>query len=99
MANELMAGQITVTTAGTAVIGTDVPGYGFVVKAMAGNTGIVYVGNDGAGDITATNSFELSAGETIYIETDNLANLYFDAATNGDKVCWVKSLFFPRVKP
>jgi hypothetical protein len=99
MANELMAGQITITTAGTAVVGTDVPGYGFFIRALEGNTGLVYVGNDGAGDVTASNGFELGTGDSIYIEVPNLNYLYFDAATNGDKVCWVKSLTFPRVKP
>ena len=88
-----LSGQITVTTAGTAVVGTATAKYsGFFIKAMAGNTGIVYVGNDGANDVTATNGYELSPGEQIYIEVENLASLYFDSASNGDKFCWIASV-------
>ena len=99
MANELMAGQITVSTAGTAVQGTDVPGYGFFIRGLTGNTGLVYVGNDAAGDVTSSNGFELAAGDMIYIEVPNLNYLWLDAATNGDKVSWIKSLIWNRVKP
>ena len=84
------SGQITVTTAGTAVVGTATAKYeGFYVKALAGNTGIVYVGNDGADDVTSGNGYELSPGQDIYIEAENLADLYFDSASDGDKFCWI----------
>ena len=89
----VLSGQITVTTAGTAVVGTSTGRYrGFFIKAMAGNTGIVYVGNDGADDITATNSYELSAGDQVYVEVEDLADLYFDSASDGDKLCWLASV-------
>jgi hypothetical protein len=84
------SGQITVTTAGTAVVGTSTAMYqGFYIRALSTNTGKVYVGNDGANDVTSGNGYELSPGEDIYIECQNLAELYFDAATNGDKFCWI----------
>jgi hypothetical protein len=83
------SGQITVTTAGTAVQGPDTGGLEVIVKAMAGNTGIVYIGNDGAGDVTALNGFELTAKEEVLVRK-NLAAFWFDAATSGDKLCWVK---------
>jgi hypothetical protein len=84
------SGQITVTTAGTAVIGTATAKfYGFYVRALSTNTGKVYVGNDGAGDVTSGNGYELSPGDDIYIECANLSELYFDSATNGDKFCWI----------
>ena len=86
-----MSGQITVTTAGTAVQGTDVDSEnGFFIRALAGNTGVVYVGQDGDDDVASTNGYELSAGDTIFVTVDNLSYLYFDAATNGDKFCWIK---------
>ena len=85
------SGQITITTAGTAVQGVDTDGgNGFYIKALAGNTGIVYVGNDGAGDVTSANGFELSAGDVVFFE-GVLENLWFDAATDGDKVCWFRA--------
>lgn len=91
------SGQITITTAGTAVQGTDIPGPEFILSPHPGNTGVVYVGNDGAGDITASNGYPLgdvgatSTGHVIYIRAANLNELWFDAASNGDKVCWLKS--------
>ena len=84
------SGQITVTTAGTAVQGTATAMYrGFFIRALSTNTGIVYVGNDGAGDVTSGNGYELKKGEQIYVECENLNELWFDAATNGDKFCWI----------
>ena len=86
------SGQITVTTAGTAVQGTSVTlTNGVYIKALAGNTGKVYVGNDGAADVTSANGFELSAGEMILVQVANLNEMWFDAATNGDKFCWIKA--------
>jgi len=88
------SGQITVTTAGTAVQGTSIPGPEFAIVAHPGNTGIVYVGNDGAGDVAATNGLPLGTVGTeyvVYIRAANLNELWFDAASNGDKVCWLKT--------
>ena len=90
MANALMSGQITVTTAGTAVVGTTVNGKHFVIRALAGNTGVVYLGNDGAGDVTSANGHELSAGDSVPIYVANLNEVYFDAATSGDKFSWLR---------
>lgn len=90
MANALRSGQITVTTAGTAVTYAGAAGYGtFAIMGHASNTGIVVVGNDGAGDVTTTNGFVLSETAPL-IFTGVLSDLYFDAATNGDKVVWFK---------
>lgn len=87
-----ISGQITVTTAGTAVQGSAVDLIGGVfIRALEGNTGNVYVGNDGAGDVTSSNGFELGPGDIIYIPVQNLSDLWFDAATNGDKFCWIKA--------
>ena len=48
-----LSGQKTVTTAGTAVaLGTDRIDGPLMIKALDTNTGIVAVGNDGAGDVT-----------------------------------------------
>ena len=97
--NRLLAGQITVTTSGTAVQGTDVPawqpaeaGGGFFVFALSTNTGNCYVGNDGAGDVTSSNGFELIKGSTpMFVRASNLNEYWFDALNNGDKVCWIRA--------
>ena len=60
-------------------------------KALAANSGIAYLG---VSDVTATNGYELSAGNEIEINfkdaggTVAFSSLYVDVATNGDKVCW-----------
>lgn len=93
----IMSGQITVTTAGTAVQGPDVAGinflpnelFTFLLKAHPDNTDVVWVGNDGAGDITSSNAFPLNPGETAVVEDINLNALWFDADVSGAKVCWL----------
>jgi hypothetical protein len=87
---QTLSGQFTITTAGTAVKGPDVPGAVFV-RALAGNTGKVYVGNDGADDVTALNGYELSPGDALPFVVENLNQFWFDSATNGDKFCWVRA--------
>ena len=89
---EQLSGQITVATAGTAVQGPDVAlKGGAYVKAMGANGGKVYVGNDGLDDVTTLNGYELAAGEVSIWRVDNMNKLWFDAATSGDKFCWMKA--------
>ena len=87
-----ISGQITVTTAGTEVQGSNVPlDNGIFIKALSGNTGKMYVGNDGAGAVTSSNGFELEAGQLIIIHVDNLNEIWVDSSVNGEKVCWIKA--------
>ena len=61
------------------------------VKALAGNSNKVYLG---VSDVTASNGYELSAGNEVEINFGNQGGtvpfsvFYVDAATNNDKVCW-----------
>ena len=61
-------------------------------KALAANSGIAYIG---VSDITATNGYELSAGNEVELNFRELggsvafSSIYVDTATNGDKVCWL----------
>ena len=61
------------------------------VKALAGNSNKVYLG---VSDVTASNGYELSAGNEVEINfgdqggTVPFSVFYVDAATNNDKVCW-----------
>lgn len=86
----MISGQITVTTAGTAVQGPNVPGARFIIKAHPDNTDTVWVGNDGAGDVSASTGFPLNPGEPVIRECRNLNGIYFDADVNGEKFCWFK---------
>ena len=89
----LDAGTTTVTTAGTEVqISNTTNRVRWIkAKALAANSGITYLG---VSDVSATNGYELSAGNTIEINfadvggTVAFSTIYVDAATNGDKVCW-----------
>ena len=86
-------GTTTVSTAGTEVqISNTANRVRYIkVKALAANSGITYLG---VSDVTATNGYELSAGNEIDINfaqsggTVAFSTFYVDAATNGDKVCW-----------
>jgi hypothetical protein len=85
----LLSGQITVTTAGTAVQGTDLPGGEFMLKAHPDNTDTVWVGNV-SGDVASSNGFPLNPGETVVVRVSNLDALWFDADVNGEKICWLR---------
>ncbi len=86
-----LSGQKTVTAAGTAVaLGTIQVNAPVMVKALPGNTGTVYVGNDGAGDVSSSNGLALAAGDAIvFAYLGNLGALWVDAAVNGEGVSWI----------
>jgi hypothetical protein len=87
------AGTTTISTAGTEqrISNTANRVLWLKAKAIAANSGITYLG---VSDVTATNGYELSAGNEIEIDfkaaggTIAFSTIYVDAATNGDKVCW-----------
>ena len=89
-----------VTTVSTA--GTQVQAYNATnrvkfarFKALAGNSGLTYVG---PADVASTTGYELSAGNELEMNYGEFggsvpANVFWvDAATNGDKVCWMMVL-------
>ena len=90
---KLDAGTTTVATAGTEVqISNTTNRVRWIqVKALAANSGITYFG---VSDVSATNGYELSAGNTIEIKfsviggTVAFSSIYVDAASSGDKVSW-----------
>ena len=85
------SGQITVTTAGTAVRGTDVPIHGWVyLQGHPDNTDVIWVGNV-SDDVAAANGFSLGAGERIALYLTNIKDLWFDADEDGEKACWIWS--------
>ena len=89
----LDAGTTTISTAGTEQRISNTPNRvrWIKIKALAANSGITYVG---VSDVTATNGYELSAGNEIEINfadvggTVAFSTIYVDSASNGDKVCW-----------
>lgn len=87
----MVSGHVTVTTAGTAVQGPDIPGNIFCFTAHPSNTNPVWLGNV-AGDIANSNGFPLKPQQNLYLRVNNLNALWFDATTNGEKVCYIRVL-------
>jgi len=85
-----LSGQITISAAGTAQQGPAISGSGFFIRGLVGNAGNVYLGNDGAGDVTSSNGYELAPGDQIFIEITDLSLLYFDAENNDDGFSWLR---------
>ena len=88
-----ISGVVTVTTAGTAVQGPNVPlTNGVYIKALSTMTGKGYVGNDGADDVSSTTGYELEGGGApIVVHVDNLNEVWFDTSVNDEKFCWIKA--------
>jgi hypothetical protein len=86
-----LSGQKIVTAAGSAEALGDQPIHGsLTVKALAANTGLIFIGNDGNNDVDGGSGFQLAAGDQITFEfTGNLADLFIDSAVNGEGVCWI----------
>ena len=94
---DIISGQNAVASAGTAelVAAAGTKGEAFAIKALPGNTGVVYIGNDGAGDVTSANGYALSAGDQVLVEATgrgmiDLGDVWVDAATSGDGVSWLR---------
>jgi hypothetical protein len=85
-----LSGQKTITTAGAAeALGSQRICAPLMVKALTTNTGLAYVGNDGAGDVSSANGLPLEAGEVVIFEwVGSLASLIVDVAVDGEGVAW-----------
>jgi hypothetical protein len=85
-----ISGQKRLDTAGTAEPLGDLRIDGpLMVKALVDNTGTVYVGNDGLGDVDAYTGIELDAGEAIVFEfVGYLGSLWLDADLDNEGVSW-----------
>ena len=65
---------------------------GVLIKAAAGNTGKVYIGTNTSitADTTdATDGFELSAGDFIEVEINDVRSVHLIASAADQKVFWV----------
>jgi len=83
-------GKTTVSTAGTEVTlaSSQVITSGVTIKALSGNTGLIFVG---ANPVTSATGFELNAKESVFIEVANLTTIYVDSAVNGEGVTYIAS--------
>jgi len=64
---------------------------GVTVKASASNSGIVYVGNSDVtkGTTNSTDGYELSAGNSIFIEVNNVNKVYIIGTDVNHRVSWI----------
>tara|TARA_Y100001973_G_scaffold100037_1_gene160280 strand:- start:46 stop:762 length:717 start_codon:yes stop_codon:yes gene_type:complete len=83
-------GKKTVTTAGTevALASTATLKSGVTIKALSGNTGLIYVGIN---PVTSADGFELNAKESVFVEVADPATIYIDSAVNGEGVTYIGS--------
>jgi hypothetical protein len=80
-------GKTTVTTAGTRVpLGSSTPTASVTVKALAANSGTIYVGNS---SVSASNGFQLAAGDSVSMDISNLATINIDSSVNGEGVTYI----------
>lgn len=83
-----------ITTAGTKeqLTTADRPVPAVIIQALTANTGIIYVGDS---EVSSTNGLELSAGDSITLENDDLGSsgsivslrdIWLDASISGEGV-------------
>lgn len=83
-------GQATVVTPGTRVPLTlsSTSVHGLIVQALSTNAGSIWVGGN---TVSASNGFELQAGQALGVATDDINKVYIDANIAGDKACFMGS--------
>lgn len=80
-------GKKAVTTAGTRVtLAASQAVKSVVIKALAANTGIIYVGD---ASVASTNGFALAAGEIVSLDIANLNTVNLDSSVNGESVTYI----------
>jgi len=86
-----ISGQNTVAAAGTAeALGSGHVRGALLVKALTTNTGLVYVGNDAADDVTSANGMPLAAGDCVtFAYVGNLSDIWIDSAVSSEGVAWL----------
>lgn len=83
----ISSGKKTVAVAGTAeALAGSTTIKSVTIKALAANTGNVYVGDSG---VSSTNGFVLEAGETVSLDINNLTSVYIDVDTSGQGVTYI----------
>jgi hypothetical protein len=61
-----------------------------MVKALPANTGSIYLGNDGAGDVDSSNGIVLAAGDVVvFAWVSNLSAIIVDSSADGEGVGWI----------
>lgn len=86
-ATTIYYGQTTVSTAGTAVVLASSQSIRSVcIKALTGNTGLMYVGDS---SVIASTGYELPKDLSVCLDVNNLNLIYINSSVNGEKVAYV----------
>ena len=93
--------EVNVATAGTAVQISNTPRrvLGIVFKNPEDNTDTIYVGNDGAADVSPTTGFPLKPGQTLSWDFGKfgisvpISDFWVDAAVSGEDVAYAAEMF------
>lgn len=98
---QFKSGVVTVTTAGTAVrmSSTDLHVKKLVVRPAAANTGNIFLGNDGAGDVALGTGLEFEPADPALVigdleiggkdDTFNLKDIWVDSSVSGEKLSYI----------
>src|SRR4030042_2588595 len=78
--------RVTVAAAGTAVQGPYTGPGTFIIRGDPNNTGVCYIGNDGADDVAAGTGYTLDSANQVVVVTRNMNEFWFDVATGGDEI-------------
>ena len=83
-----VTGQTTVGTSAAQVKNLPVElATGVLLKAIVGNTGIIYVGFNAS--VTAANGFPLNPGDTIPLSIDSLEKVWIIGSAAGQVLAWI----------
>jgi hypothetical protein len=83
----VLSGKTTVTTSGTRVaLATSTTSRSVIVKALATNTGTIYVGNS---SVSSASGLQLAAGDSVSFDITNLSTVNIDASVNGEGVTYL----------
>ena len=62
----------------------------FYIQALLSNTGTVYIGDDGTGDVSPTTGYPMTQGAQMQLTTPDLSIYFMDADNSGDGISWLK---------
>lgn len=80
-------GRNTVTAGTEEALAADTPVKSCCVKALATNTGNVYIG--GNASVTSSNGYVLAASAALCLDVDSPADIYIDVDTNTEGVSYI----------
>lgn len=82
----VLSNKKLVTTAGTRAQLPSNAIASITIKALATNTGLIYVGGS---NVSSANGLQLAAGDAVSFDMSNTNAVYLDSSVNGEGVTWL----------